>query len=147
MAYYRLLFLEGTDAELAPLSAELTAYQVPLRTQRGVDLTAAPFARHRSLLASKTSYSATQPLGTAMRSAGVEAFRYQSARDSAGGVNVGIFGPAAFAARRPRGLQTWRSIATRDHVEFSRRDYFQRGRFRYERAEFLVDGELPHPAV
>lgn len=147
VAYYRLLFLEGTDAGLAPLSAELTAYQVPLRTQRGVDLTAAPFTRYRSLLASKTSYAATQPLGTAMRSAGVEAFRYQSARDAAGSVNVGVFGPAAFAARRPRGLQTWRSFATRDHVEFSRRDYFHRGTFRYERAEFVVDGGLPHPAV
>lgn len=147
VAYYRLLFLEGTDATLAPLAAELTAYRVPLRTRRGIDLTLEPFARDRSRLASKTSYAATQPLGAAMRAAGVEAFRYESARDAAGGVNVGVFSPGAFAARRPRGLQTWRSIATRDHVEFSRRDYFQRGTFGYDRAGFVVDGELPHPAV
>ena len=147
VAYYRLLFLEGTDAELAPLTAELTAYHVPLRTLRAIDLTAAPFARYRSTLASKTSYAATQPLGAAMREAGVEVFRYDSARDPAGGVNVGVFGPAAFAARQPRGLETWRSIATRDYVEFSRRDYLRRGAFRYGRSQFLVGGALPHPAV
>jgi hypothetical protein len=147
VAYYRLLFLDGTDAPLGPLAADLTAYHVPLRTRRGVDLTAAPFARFRSSLASKTSYDATQPLGAAMRDAGVEAFRYASARDDEGGINVGAFSPGAFAARRPRGLQTWRSIATHALVEFSRRDYFERGTFAFPRTEFLVDGTLPRPAV
>jgi len=147
VAYYRLLFLDGTDADLGPLAADLTAFHVPLRTSRGVDLTARPFARFRSSLASKTSYDATQPLGVSMRDAGVEAFRYQSARDVAGGVNVGVFSPRAFASRRPRGLQTWRSVATPAMVELSRRDYFERGAFHFERAEFLVDGALPRPSL
>ena len=147
VAYYRLLFLDGTDAELDPLAAELTAYHVPLQTRRGVDLTGTPFARFRSTLASKTSYAATQPLGAAMRDAGVEAFRYDSARDVAGGVNIGIFDPHAFASRRPRGLQTWRTVATPAVVELSRRDYFERGAFRFPREQFLVDGALPRPAV
>lgn len=147
VAYYRLLFLEGTDADLAPLAADLTAFHVPLRTKRGIDLSAPPFARFRSALASKTSYAVTQPLGASMRAAGVEAFRYESARDTAGGINVGVFSPSAFAARRPRGLQTWHAVATRELVEFSRRDYFERGAFLYPRAEFLVDGTLPEPAM
>lgn len=157
VAYYRLLFLDGTDAELGPLAADLTAYHVPLRTRRGVDLTATPFTRFRSALASKTSYAATQPLGAAMRDAGVEAFRYHSARDSAGsdgaggdsagGVNVGVISPRAFGSRRPRGLQTWRSVSTPAVVEFVRRDYFERGAFGFLRAAFLVDGVLPRPAV
>ena len=147
VAYYRLLFLDGTDADLGPLAADLTAYHVPLRTRRGVDLTTTPFDRFRPTLASKTSYAATQPLGAAMRQAGVEAFRYRSARDGAGGSNVGVFTPRAFASRRPRGLQTWRSMATPEAVELSRRDYFERGAFRFARAEFLVDGALPQPAI
>ena len=147
VAYYRLLFLDGTDADLGPLSADLTAYQVPLKTTRGVDLTALPFARFRSSLASKTTYAATQRLGAAMRDAGVEAFRYRSARDAEGGLNVGVFSPRAFASRRPRGLQTWRCVATPALVEMSRRDYFERGAFQFARAGFLVGGALPRPAV
>jgi hypothetical protein len=147
VAYYRLVFLDGTDAALGPLAADLTAYHVPVQTPRGVDLTAGPFARFRSSLASKTSYAETQQLGASMRNAGVEAFRYWSARDVAGGVNVGVFSSRAFTSRRPRALQTWRSTATPAMVEFSRRDYFERGAFHFDRAEFLVDDALPRPAV
>lgn len=146
VAYYRLLFLEGTDADLAPLTAELTAYHVPVKTRRGIDLAKPPFDRFRSSLASKVSYAATQPLGAAMRDAGVEAFRYRSARDVEGGLDIGVFTPRAFAARRPRGLQTWHSVATTAVVELSRRDYFERASYRFERGQFLVDGTLPHPA-
>jgi hypothetical protein len=143
VAYYRLLFLEGTEASLGPLMADLTAYQVPVRTERGIDLTMGPFSRHSRALTSKTSYAATQPLGVAMRDAGVEAFRFASARDEQGGINVGVFAAAAFGARRPRGLQTWRSVATPEIVEFSRRDYFEREGLQFARAQFLVDGALP----
>jgi hypothetical protein len=147
VAYYRLVFLEGTDADLTPLAAELTAYHVPVRTRLGIDLTAPPFDKYRASLVSKTSYTRTQPLGAAMRRAGVEASRYRSARDAAGGNNLAVFTPRAFAARRPRRLQTWRSIATRTSVEISRRDYFERGTFRFEATEFFVDGTLPRPAT
>ena len=82
-----------------------------------------------------------------MRAANVEAFRFVSARDAAGGVNVGVFAPRAFAARRPRLLQTWRSVATTGAVEFTRRDYFETGACRFEQHEFLVDGALPRPSV
>lgn len=145
VAYYRLLFLEGTDADLGTLETELTAFHVPIATARGIDLTHAAFDRWRSPLASKTSYAATQPLGAAMREAGVEACRYFSARDDEGGVNVAVFSPRAFAARRPRSLQSWYSAATREAVEFSKQDYFERQRYRFARAAFLVDGALPHP--
>lgn len=147
LAYYRLLFLDGTAADLGPLEAELTAFRVPVETRRGLDLTRPAFARVRGRLASKTSYASTQPLGDAMREAGVEAFRYPSARDAEGGVNVGVLTPRAFASSRPQGLQTWRSVATPEVVELSRRDYFERGTFRFPRAQFLVRGALPRPAV
>ena len=147
VAYYRLLFLEGTDADLGLLQTDLTAFRVPLRTGRGVDLTCAPFDRWQASIASKTSYEATQPLGAAMRADRVEAFRYRSARDVEGGVNVGVFTPRAFAARKPRDLQTWRSLATRQAVEITKHDYFVRENYRFERAGFLERGRLPRPAV
>jgi hypothetical protein len=147
VAYYRLLFLEGTAAELRLVQTDLTAFRVPVKTKRGIDLTRAPFTGWLEDLTSKTSYAATQPLGTAMRDAGVEAFRYRSARDAADGLNIGVLAPRAFAARRPRDLQTWHASATRESVEVSRRDYFVRESFRFPRAQFLVEGNLPRPAV
>lgn len=147
VTYYRLLFLDGTDADLGLVQSDLTAFRTPVKTTAGIDLTRLPFERWRAALVSKTSYATTQPLGTAMRDAGVEAFRYRSARDVEGGINVGVFAPRAFTARRPRDLQTWHAAATRASVDISRRDYFKREQFRFPRENFLVQGELPHPSV
>lgn len=147
VAYYRLLFLHGTRARLAMVETELTAFRVLVRTTRGVDLTRAPFSAFEGELASRTTYSRTQALGRAMREAGVEAFRYLSARDAGRGANVGVFDPAAFGRRRPRDLETWYCTATRERVEVRRRDYFNGGAFGFTVDEFLVGGELPAPAV
>jgi hypothetical protein len=82
-----------------------------------------------------------------MREAGVEAFRYPSARDRQGGVNVAVFTPAAFGAARPRQLETWHCSATRQAVEFVRHDFSGASTFTFPRDEFVVDGRLPAPAV
>jgi hypothetical protein len=147
VAYYRLLFLEGTDADLGPLETELTGFSIAVAAGRGIDLMSAAFDRWRAPLTSKTSYAATQPLGAAMREAGVEVVRFRSARDPDGGINIGVFTPSAFAAARPTALETWHSTATKSGVEFSKRDYFARASFAFRRELFLVRGALPHPAV
>jgi hypothetical protein len=147
VAYYRLLFLEGTEADLDGLETDLSAFRAPVATKRGLDLTRPWFDRWRDSIASKTSYAETQPFGAAMRDAGVEACRYVSARDPQRGANFALLTTRVFTTRRPRALETWRSIASRDAVEFSKRDYFERGHFRFSRETFLVDGTLPHPGV
>ena len=147
VAYYRLLFLEGTRAELGAVSTQLTAFTVRAHTKRGVDLVAPPFDTCRRTIASPTRYDATQALGNAMRDAGVELFRYPSARDRDGGVNIGAFVPTVFGGARPRSLETWHCMATRDRVELAKRDYFARASFTFARESFLVDGALPAPAV
>ena len=147
VAYYRLLFLAGTRADLGPLATDLSAFTARVRTSRAVDLTRPPFARWRRALASRTSYAATQALGAAMRGAGVEAVRYESARDVQGGVNVAVFAPRAFAGRRPRRIERWHCVATRERVELSKRDYFERAAHVFARSEFLVQGRLPAPAT
>ena len=145
-AYYRLVFLEGTRAELGRLDVELSAFRVRVRTPRGIDLTVPPFDAHTARVSSPSRYDESQALGTAMREAGVEAFRYRSARDPGGGDNVALFSPRAFAARRPERLEAWICGATRERVEFQRKDYFDRSTMAFERATFLVDGRLPQPA-
>lgn len=147
VAYYRLLFLDGTRADLGPVTTQLTAFTVRAHTKRGIDLVAAPFDAFRRTIASPTRYDATQALGREMREASVELFRYPSARDAEGGVNVAVFVPSVFGAARPRGLETWHCTAIRERVELAKRDYFARDYFAFARAGFLVDGALPAPAL
>lgn len=147
VAYYRLLFLHGTTADLDVVETELTAFRASIRSDRGIDLTKPPFNAQGAVLASPTSYEATQELGRAMRDARVETFRYASARDAAAGVNVGAFSPAVFGRRQPRSLETWHCTATRARVEVTRRDYFRRASFGFRLDQFLVGGSLPAPAL
>ncbi|MET0594018.1 MAG: RES domain-containing protein, partial [Polyangiaceae bacterium] len=85
-------------------------------------------------------------LGRDMREAGVEVFRYASARDVSGGINVALFSPRAFASKKPKQRQSWLGVVNTDAVEFSRKDGEIGGPFRMPRAEFEVDGRLPAPA-
>jgi len=147
VAYYRLVFLDGTDADLDVVTTQLTAFNVRARSSRGIDLVAPPFDAHHRAIASPTKYTATQALGDAMRAAGVELVRYPSARDGDGGVNVAAFSPTVFGAARPRGLETWHCTATRQSVELAKRDYFGRESYAFSRDAFLVAGSLPAPAV
>src|SRR5438105_3620504 len=52
VAYYRLVFLEGTRAELGVVTTQLTAFTVRARSTRGVDLVSAPFDAHRRPISS-----------------------------------------------------------------------------------------------
>src|SRR5204863_5588869 len=137
VAYYRLLFLEGTRAKLETLTTQLTAFRVGARTSRGVDLVTSPFDTHRRAIASPARYEESQKLGAAMRAAGVELFRYPSARDP-DGINVAAFTPAVFGKAKPRDLETWNCTATRTAVELVKRDYYGREVHAFERAETLV---------
>lgn len=147
VAYYRLVFLDGTHADLGVVSTQLTAFTVRIRTVRGIDLTEPPFAAFGDAISSPSGYVDSQALGAAMRAAGVKVFRYGSARDAAGGVNIGVFSPSAFGAAKPRGFETWHCTATRLRVEFVKRDYVERRAFAFPRSDFLVEGRLPAPAL
>ena len=146
VAYYRLVFLEGTRADLGTVTTQLTAFRVQARSARGCDLTLPPFAAHRRSIASPSRYAATHALGAVMRESGVELFRYPSARDPRGGVNVGAFTPEVFGRAKPRDIETWHCTATRALVEVAKRDYFGHEVHAFTRAMFLVDGALPAPA-
>ncbi len=167
VAYYRLVFLDGTRADLGTVTTPLTAFRVQMRSARGVDLTLPPFDAHRRAIASPVRYTTTHELGAAMRAAGVELFRYPSARDTrdtrvarerAGtpadalrdvsrGVNVGAFTPDVFGRSKPRDIGNWQCTASRTVVEIAKRDYFGHEVHTFPRERFLVDGKLPAPAT
>jgi hypothetical protein len=147
VSYYRLLFLEGTVAELGTLTVELTAYTAALRMRTGADLTRPPFREHEAEISSKTSYDASQRLGRDMRAERVEGFLFASARATRG-TNVGLFAPA-FASKRPKRYETWTCSADRSKVELSKKSIARvRGvRLAFARESFLVGGKLPSPAT
>ncbi|MBW2462405.1 MAG: RES family NAD+ phosphorylase [Deltaproteobacteria bacterium] len=147
VAYYRLLFLDGTAASLEPLEVDLTLFRSRVRTQRGVDLGADAFRHWRRPLESRTDYRFTQELGSRMREEGVEAFIYRSARDPAADRNAGVLAPGAFGRSRPHGMETWHAFATRAGVEMRRKDFFRLEVLTFGRELFEVDGVLPAPAV
>ena len=146
VAYYRLVFLDGTTANLDGVETELTSFRARVRTERGADLTAGCFAAHRAELASPVSYAASQATGADMRAAGVAAFRFPSARHE-GGVGVALFDAAAFARSKPHAFDAWHCVASRARVEMRKRDYLKRVSFAFERERFLVGDVLPTPAL
>lgn len=146
VAYYRLVFLEGTKADLGTVTVELSAFQAAVRTRKGLDLTRTPFAAHAGRISSKTSYAGSQRLGRDMRERGVEAAVYHSARAADGGKNIALFAPA-FARRMPSALSTWVCTATRERVQISKKDVLRKQRYSFERGQFEVGGKLPAPAL
>ena len=144
-AYSRLLFLEGT-AGIDSLELDLSAFRAGYDSTRGVDLTRAPFSAYRDAISSPTSYADSQPLGREMREAGVEACLYDSARDPAG-VNLALFTPRAFSARKPSAPESWRCVAPPLFLEVMKKDVFRRASHRFERGQFEVDGKLPAPGL
>ena len=146
-AYYRLVFLEGTEADLSPITVELSAFRADVRSRAAVDLTRPPFDVHHRAIASRIRYETTQRLGAEMRADGVEVVRYPSARDAAGAPNVALFTPQALGRRMPRAPETWRCVATRERVEMQKLDWFERRRLLFPRAQFEAGGVLPAPAV
>lgn len=109
MTFARLLFFADSPATPWPVNpSEYTAFQARFHTKTGLDLTAAPFDRERTRWTDPTDYETCQALADAARVAGVQAIRYRSARDSAGGVNVALLTCAAFTCTAPLERQTWR---------------------------------------
>jgi hypothetical protein len=145
-AYYVLLFLEGTEADLTPLSRPLTVFQVRFSAKKGADLTRPPFDAFIDRISSPVSYRDSQPLGAAMRADGIAAFRFVSARDPGRGANLGLFEPV-FTIKQPMHAEQWICTATRARVELRPGPAVTRERMSFPRTTFEVDGVLPAPGA
>ncbi|MBD3619087.1 MAG: RES family NAD+ phosphorylase [Chromatiales bacterium] len=145
-AYYRFVFRAGmATPPPGPINTRHTLFRAGYATKQGLQLQQAPCERFRATLANPAGYGATQALGSAMRTAGVIAFEYPSARDPEGGDNVALFEPAGLYGRRPRERQEWLCELTAEVVTFlhvpTRKTQV------FARAVFEVEGRLPVPAV
>jgi hypothetical protein len=147
VAFYRLLFLEGTAAALAPVQVELTAFSFQIAAQRGIDLSQPPFRRFEDRISSPVSYAESQRLGAEMRASGVQACLYVSARARGRRLNLAVF-ENVFRPPRPLDEERWTCAASRERVEFRTQRLMGKDQSHaYEREQFLVDGRLPAPAI
>ena len=148
-AYYRLVFLSGSQVDFGIVEIWLTFFLAQIKTVHGIDLTKQPFTKHQEVISSAESYQASQQLGTAMRTNSVEAFCYISARDPQEGTNVGLFTPKAFAAKKPKAnsLQNWQCIANHNAVEFIDTKSLKKISKIFHAKEFMKNNKLPTPAI
>lgn len=151
VAYYRFVFLSGTAADIGRLQTQHSAFQVHVRTERGIDLTAPPFSAHRASISSPVDYSVPQRLGRQMREAEIEAFVFHSARaHRRDGRCVAVMSPDAFASPKPLpAMQSWLCTVDPQKVEFRRKDLTEAvwTSFTFPLTDFLVEGKLPQPAT
>lgn len=145
-AYYRFVFWQGmAKAPPRMLRTQHTLFAARIRARRAFRLHEPPFDAYHAELASRTDYSATQALGTALRAAAAEAIEYHSARAADGGFNVALYTPTAFAQPRPTVREEWFCETTADRVSFRAR--IAVGVHTLPFSQFTVDGVLPMPAA
>ncbi|KGE03805.1 RES family NAD+ phosphorylase [Pseudohaliea rubra] len=145
-AYYRLVFREGMAAPpTRPVRSEHTLFGAAYATHPGLQLQRPPFDAEQAALTDPQRYTETQTLGAAMRSEGVLAFEFTSARDPARGTNAGLFEPTAFASPGVQDQQQWLCEVDGGGVRFL--SFASHEVVDYPRDGFLVDGQLPMPAL
>ncbi|MGF1463145.1 MAG: RES family NAD+ phosphorylase [Maricaulaceae bacterium] len=108
-AFHLLLFYaDSPDTPFPAQPTEQTAFDVPVKTQAAINLTAPPFDAAGALWMHTTDYAACQALETAAREQAVEIIRYASVRDPDHNANAAVLTCQAFAARAPTSSQSWR---------------------------------------
>ncbi|MGD8567184.1 MAG: RES family NAD+ phosphorylase [Gammaproteobacteria bacterium] len=146
-AYYRFLFWRGmnTPPPSRKFVTQHTVFGAKYKTSCGLKLQKAPFSDYESYLTDPTGYSVTQPLGTAMREFGIEAFQFRSARDPQRGINAGLFVPKVLASPQPLYQQQWLCETSDDNVGFF--SAVDSNVHQYPLDIYLVNSTFPEPGI
>jgi len=145
-AVYFWLFQQGpkTLGPLAHIRDQRTAFSVKLISKKALDLHSDAFTPTRANIDRPDSWEYTQQLGKQVRELGAEFIIYPSAR-LAGGKNIAVFSPLAFAEKDPAQQQLWHVRFTTDSCVFVRAGISDG--FEFYRKDFSVDGKIPHPSL
>jgi len=107
-AYWRLLFFSRSPGFTPPSNTvEHSAFTVPLKTMRALDLTAKPFVTHAATWTHPSDYTACQDFAAQARRIKAQLIRYTSVRDPDRHANLALLDPAGFAHATPTIAQTW----------------------------------------
>jgi hypothetical protein len=118
MAFYRLLFYaESPGTPLPANPADYSAFAARISTDAALDLTEPGLNRDEALWTDLQNYEPCQALAEQARLAKVEAILYRSVRDPAGGLNIAILSPKAFAEKMPVERMSWRIRLSKTGVQ------------------------------
>jgi hypothetical protein len=142
-AYYRLLFLDGMETPFRDrVISQFTVFDALYRGETGLDRANPPFQKHEGVLTDRSQYGSCQALGTVLRDAGIDLIIYRSARAEGRERNIALFRPFALRSRKHRNPRHGICETRPERVWFR----FRRRVIEFDRAQFLVDGNLPQPA-
>lgn len=144
-AYYRLVFFFDMNAPPVALSSRHTLFEINYQTEKGIRLHRSRFDKYRDELISRSNYTVTQGMGEIMRTAGVCAFEFPSARDNTGGNNLALIQPSALTSTRPQHSTSWLCTTNHDQVAFSYRGQPAK-MHTFATHSFFDDGVFPRPA-
>lgn len=139
VAYYRLKFFQDTEAKLEYIEIPMTAFKSNIHTDKGIDLTRNSFLQYQEQISNGNSYEHSQPLGTAMRQEGIDVFMFFSARTHHKGKNIAAFSPHVFYRKGGQYItaqQSWRCIANRQLIEFTRFEISRREILSFAQCDF-----------
>jgi RES domain len=141
MAFHRLLFYADSPATPWPAdAAEFTAFNVPVQTERALDLTHPPFSAARPLWTDPVAYGPCQDFADRARQAEADLIRYESVRDPEHDANLAVLSPSAFATREPEQFETWRLRVGPFGAQVMRE--FPAERYQFDRDAFAADPRL-----
>lgn len=105
--WYMRFFAAAPGTRLPTTTQERLAYSVPVKVDRALDLSDAPFAEHCERWTRSEDYEPCQSLAQQARAIGAQLLRYESVRDPPSGRNAALFDPAAFQKPVPASAGTW----------------------------------------
>ena len=143
-AVYFWLFQQG-PIELGALEHirdQRTAFRVKLSSQRALDFHSEEF--NEAEISNPASWTYTQEMGVQLRELNTEFIIYPSSR-LAGGKNIAVFAPQAFAENEPSLQQLWHVKFTVDSCLFVRTGSHEN--FEFKRDDFSTAGKIPHPTL
>lgn len=142
-AYYRFVFLAGMEKPFADrVISQFTVYKATYQSDKGFDLSRAPFSEHEKTLRHPSRYLPCQELGSVLRERGTEVIVYLSARTSARAFNVALFSPVALRSRKHRDPRQGLCEMNPETVSFRVGNDLRE----FQRSEFTVKGRIPLPA-
>ena len=107
-AYWRFVFFSRSPGSSRPRTAiEHSSFTIEIGTDKALDLMLPPFEAEREKWTHPTDYVHCQALAGAARSAGVDAIRYESVRDTEHRANVAVLAPRAIRSKSPDFRNTW----------------------------------------
>ena len=142
IAYYRFRFLadindSNTVIKHKPQSNH-TGFYVNTHSEKGLTLNNKPFLKMQ--LDAADSYQKSQPFGSLMRKAGVELFKFKSAR-KADGYNGGCFEHKVIKSKNPCAAEHWQCLMLENRIVFQKT--LTKDSFEFLKSAFFIRRKFP----